>query len=236
MNFLSFYINICQLKMARKRSISALLSKGSKKNPQKIKIICNCDKCNRLLVNLWTEFLHRYQKTKTKNSTDQEFTIRHRTKNISLNRIITLSNNQQNSISNNTSIENEESESKVDNNEFNNSSDDMFENYSAPDYEVPLHSNEFADSRFIWILIWIINFRIRFNLPDTVTEALIKFMKLVLIKISNNKFELFCGSLYMAKKLLGLLNQFVNFVVYQKYYKLYKKIIYRIFKKAIDYW
>ena len=67
------------------------------------------------------------------------------------------------------------------------------------------------------------NFRMKFNLSDTATEALIKFMKLVLIKISGTEFEDFCGSLYTTKKLLGLSDQFVNFVVYQKCHKLYKK-------------
>ena len=63
----------------------------------------------------------------------------------------------------------------------------------------------------------------KFNLSNIATEALIKFMKLVLIKIGSTEFEDFCGSLYTIKKLLELSDQFVNFVACQKCYKLYKK-------------
>ena len=42
------------------------------------------------------------------------------------------------------------------------------------------------------------NFRIKFNLPNTATDALLKFMKLVLTKIGDAEFEPFCSSLYTA--------------------------------------
>jgi len=67
------------------------------------------------------------------------------------------------------------------------------------------------------------NFRIKFNLSDSAIEALLKFMKLVLIKIGGDEFESFCGSLYIAKKFLGLSDQFVSFVACQKCHKLYKQ-------------
>jgi len=101
--------------------------------------------------------------------------------------------------------------------------DDIYEDYSAPAFELSSHYDIFKDSRFMWILLWIMNFRMKFNLSDTATEALIKFMKLVLIKIGGTEFEDFCGSLYTTKKLLGLSDQFVNFVACQKCHKLYKK-------------
>jgi len=63
----------------------------------------------------------------------------------------------------------------------------------------------------------------KFNLPDTATEALIKFMKLVLIKIGGTEFEDFCGSLYTTRNFLGLSDQFVNFVACKKCHKLYRK-------------
>jgi len=75
----------------------------------------------------------------------------------------------------------------------------------------------------MWILLWIMNFKMKFNLSDVATEALIKFMKLVLIKIGSTEFEAFYGSLYIAKNLLELSDQFVNFVACQKCHKLYKK-------------
>jgi hypothetical protein len=102
--------------------------------------------------------------------------------------------------------------------------DDIYEDYSAPTFELPSHSNGiFTDSRFMWILLWIMNFRTKFNLSDIATEALIKFMKLVLIKIGGAEFEAFCGSLYTTKNFLGLSDQFVNFVACQKCHKLYNK-------------
>jgi len=67
------------------------------------------------------------------------------------------------------------------------------------------------------------NFRIKFNLPDVATDALIKFIRLVLTEIGGTEFENFCGSLYIAKKSLGLSDTFVSFVVCNKCHKLYKK-------------
>ena len=63
----------------------------------------------------------------------------------------------------------------------------------------------------------------KFNLPDIVTDALIKFMRLVLTEIGNNECETFCNSLYAAKKFLGLNDTFVSFVACKKCHKLYKK-------------
>ena len=51
------------------------------------------------------------------------------------------------------------------------------------------------------------NFRTKFNLPDIITDILIKFMRL---EISNNKCETFCNFLYTVKKLFELNNIFVN--------------------------
>ena len=106
---------------------------------------------------------------------------------------------------------NSDDENEPDNNEDAESNesfefDDIYEDYSAPAFELPSHHDIFKDSRFMWILLWIMNFRMKFNLSDTATEALIKFIKLVLIKISNTEFEDFCGSLYTTKKLLELLD------------------------------
>ena len=51
----------------------------------------------------------------------------------------------------------------------------LFEDYSAPDFSdfEPSKSNEFidTDSRFTWILLWIMNFRIKFNLSDSAIEG-----------------------------------------------------------------
>ena len=67
------------------------------------------------------------------------------------------------------------------------------------------------------------NFWIRFNLSGTATESLIKFLKLVLTEIRSADFDEFPDSLYLAKNILGLKEQFHCFVVCLKCYKLYNK-------------
>ena len=100
---------------------------------------------------------------------------------------------------------------------------EIFEDYSAPDYEPfqpfqpPPNPNQ-----FLWILLWIMNFRTRFNVTETATEALIKFMKLVLCEVAGNDFDDFPGSLYLARKKLGLSDQFHSFVPCPKCHKLYQ--------------
>ena len=206
--------------MSRKHSISALLNQSSQKKSKEV--TCDCDECNGSVVDSRTKFSHKYREKKKKIPTKQEFTFKSRTRNIQKSRIISLG---QNPILNHSSSDDEVFEN---NSEFNESFDklnNLFEDYSAPDlsnFEL-LNLNEFTDSRYTWILLWIMNFRIKFNLPDTATEALLKFIKLVLIKVGGDEFESFCGSLYIAKNLLGLSDQFVSFVACQKCHKLYKQ-------------
>jgi hypothetical protein len=102
---------------------------------------------------------------------------------------------------------------------------DNFEDYSSPDYE-PLRdppASESTSGRFLWILLWIMNFRTRFNLPETGTESLIKFIKLLLAEISSSEFDEFPDSLYMARKELGMQDNFYTFAACPKCHKLYKK-------------
>src|SRR5438067_4572068 len=65
------------------------------------------------------------------------------------------------------------------------------------------HLEMTIDGQFSWILLWIMNFRIRFNISDTATESLVKLMKLVLTEIGGNEFTNFPSTLYLAKKSLG---------------------------------
>ena len=67
------------------------------------------------------------------------------------------------------------------------------------------------------------NFRIRFNIPETATESLVKFMKLVLTKISDSRFNDFPSTLYLAKKSLDIKDRFHSFVPCTKCHKLYNK-------------
>ena len=67
------------------------------------------------------------------------------------------------------------------------------------------------------------SFQTRFNIIESVTEALIKFMKLVLTEIEDDKFRKFPNSIYLTKKTLGLNDRFHHFVPYSKCHKLYQK-------------
>src|SRR5438874_9833418 len=67
------------------------------------------------------------------------------------------------------------------------------------------------------------NFQTRFNLSETATESLIKFLKLVLTEIRGANFDKFPDSLYMTKNILGLKKQFHSFVICSKCHKLYNK-------------
>jgi hypothetical protein len=63
----------------------------------------------------------------------------------------------------------------------------------------------------------------RFNISETATESLIKFMKLVLEEIGGTTFNEFPGTLYLARKTLELKDRFHRFVVCTKCHKLYNK-------------
>ena len=66
-------------------------------------------------------------------------------------------------------------------------------------------------------------FQTKFNITETATKALIKFMKLVLIKIEGDNFRDFSDSIYLAKKTLRLKDQFHSLVPCPKCHKLYQK-------------
>jgi hypothetical protein len=67
------------------------------------------------------------------------------------------------------------------------------------------------------------NFKLQFNLPTTATEALIKFMRLVLNEISGDEFKGFCTSLNKTNQFLGLSDKFIRFVACPNCHKLYKE-------------
>ena len=54
-------------------------------------------------------------------------------------------------------------------------------------------------------------------------DILIRFMKIVLCKIGSNEFSPFSDLIYLAKKALGLKDQFQSFVSCMKCHKLYSK-------------
>ena len=98
---------------------------------------------------------------------------------------------------------------------------EKFEDYSPPNYEPHQDEEATIDNQFAWILLWIMNFQIRFNISGTATESLIKFMKLVLTEIAGDKYKNFPGTIYLAKKSLGLKDRFHSFVPCTKCHKLH---------------
>ena len=80
-----------------------------------------------------------------------------------------------------------------------------------------------TNSQFLWVLLWIMNFHRRFNISETVTESLIKFIKLLLTEIGGSNFNEFPGSLYLVRNVLGLKDQHHSFVECLKCHKLYNK-------------
>ncbi|CAI2187740.1 14757_t:CDS:2, partial [Funneliformis geosporum] len=82
---------------------------------------------------------------------------------------------------------------------------EIFEDYSPPKYE-PYQDEEG-----------------KFKAPETATDSLIKFMKFVLTEIGGDKFNRFSSTFYLAKKSLGLKDQFHSFIFCTKYHKLYNR-------------
>ncbi|EXX62178.1 hypothetical protein RirG_164250 [Rhizophagus irregularis DAOM 197198w] len=69
---------------------------------------------------------------------------------------------------------------------------DTFENYSPPDFKSYQEEEKTTiDNKFSWILLWIMTFRKKFNLPKTVTESQLKFMKIVLKEIGGDIYDSF---------------------------------------------
>ena len=123
--------------------------------------------------------------------------------------------NEDNESENNNSDEDNESE----NNNFGN-----FEDYSCPPFEPYQDLNVTTNhNEFLWILLWIMKFRMRFNIPETATESLIKFIKLLLREINGPTFENFPATLYKTRNILNLEDRFHSFVACTKCHKLYNK-------------
>src|SRR6266480_7124421 len=65
--------------------------------------------------------------------------------------------------------------------------------------------------------------KVQYTVPETATESLIKFMKLVLTEIGEEDFDDFSKTIYLARNMLGLKDQFQTFVPCPKCHKLYEK-------------
>ncbi|CAG8617695.1 8373_t:CDS:1 [Funneliformis mosseae] len=122
---------------------------------------------------------------------------------------------------NNTSKYSVQEDPSNDNNDFLN----IFENYSHPifNFDTSSTSELPKDELIKGILIWIMKFRLSYNLSNTAIDDLIKYIKIVLKDCKSINHKSFSNSLYILRKSLGLIDQFTQFAAYQKYHKLYKK-------------
>jgi ssDNA-binding Zn-finger/Zn-ribbon topoisomerase 1 len=240
--------------MVRNRSIGHILGlqKNSRKlssgRIRSVKVPCNCTTCNGKLVYKQTKIIHEakgygsYTEFTEDDNTEllmeeDEFTEDDDdTESLIEEDEFTEDNND------NTELLMEEDEFTEDDDDNNNEllsesehtdhmSDsetfsEMFEDYSPPKFFNSYQEEETTtiDDRFSWILLWIMNFRIKFNISETATDALIKFVKLILDETGSDDFSAFPSSVYLAKKALGLKkDRFLSFVPCTKCNKLYKK-------------
>ena len=71
------------------------------------------------------------------------------------------------------------------------------------------------------IIIWIFKFQQRFRLPDMALEALIKFLRIIITRLNKSQFENFPKSLYMAKKMLNIIQPKMQLAVCTNCHKLH---------------
>ncbi|RHZ90214.1 hypothetical protein Glove_4g11 [Diversispora epigaea] len=195
-------------------------------------VLCNCPKCNGKLIDPHTKVIHDLSNELSEISIEsfqnrqeiEEIDESSSSKSTTLTQDVNLLEIEKDDIPNLTflsriqiSIESEEESAD----EFSN----IFEDYSSPNYDPdePINPKSTNDNSYLWILLWIMSFRIKFNLPETVTELLIKFIKLLLSEIRNSEFDTFPNSIYITKKELRLRDDFYSFPTCLKYHKLYNK-------------
>jgi len=78
--------------------------------------------------------------------------------------------------------------------------------------------NDIIDSE---IIIWVFKFQQRFKLSDIALEALIKFLRTILVRFNKQQFEEFPTSLYKAKKLLKIFQPKMQLAVCTNCHKLH---------------
>jgi hypothetical protein len=98
---------------------------------------------------------------------------------------------------------------------------------SEIDSEEVFITESLNDSIETEVILWVFKFQQRFQLPDMALEALIKFLRIILIWLNKLRFENFPTSLYMAKKLLNIIQPKMQLAVCTSCHKLYdaKEII-----------
>ena len=128
-----------------------------------------------------------------------------------------------------------ESEPNTDNDSYDNNSinsvynrlhesHEIFEDYSCLLLELfqdTIIISLIHNNWFLWILLWVMNFQKRFNIPEMAIETLLKFMKLVLTEIREdfNTFQ----NLFTRQEMHMVWKTFQTFVPCSKCHKLYEQ-------------
>ncbi|CAB4442066.1 unnamed protein product [Rhizophagus irregularis] len=116
--------------------------------------------------------------------------------------------------------QNIDSENEVD------SENDEYEeiNFASPNFDdKPKRPNTVNNHHmhYCWIILWLLEYKQRFKLPNVAIDSLFKFLSLLLSTIDKNKFLSFPSSLYMAKKELGIPTDIIQYAACNKCHKLY---------------
>ncbi|RHZ84629.1 hypothetical protein Glove_78g83 [Diversispora epigaea] len=160
---------------SRNRSISNIFGEESTSNQLSNSsrlVLCNCPKCNGKLIDPRTKVIHDLS-NKSSEISIESFQNRQEIEEIEISNIITddevlnISSEDEMEEMEEISIESEEESA----NEFSN----IFEDYSLPNYDPdePIDPKSTNNNSYLWILLWIMSFQIKFNLPETATESLI---------------------------------------------------------------
>src|SRR5581483_9988818 len=75
---------------------------------------------------------------------------------------------------------------------------------------------------YTWVILWILQYQQRYKLSNVAIDSLFKFLSLFLSTIDKNKFSTFPPSLYMAKKVVGIPTEIIQYVACKKCHKLYE--------------
>src|SRR6266487_213844 len=88
--------------------------------------------------------------------------------------------------------------------------------------EIPVMEMEsLNDSIDSEIIIWVFKFQQRFKIPDTALEAIIKFLRVILLRFDKLQFDNFPTSLYKAKKWLKIFERKMQLAVCTDCHKLH---------------
>ena len=121
------------------------------------------------------------------------------------------------------------SSSNNSNDSLNESSSDSQENQDPVNFIPPEIDPEVFDPPFDtesvrsndWITLWIMKYQQRYNIPDTGTEALIKFLRQIFLHFKIDEADRLLTSMNTAKSSLGILTKYRKYAVCPKCHKLY---------------